>query len=90
MMSAINFILIGAIAAVSAVIALFFVRYWRSTGDRFFLYFALAFLLEGGNRLFLGAYNYGEEFQPEFYLLRLVAYGLILYAIYQKNRRPKG
>lgn len=89
MMSGLNHILIGAIAAVSSVIALFFVRYWRSTGDRFFLYFALAFFIEGGNRLLLGLFNYGNESQPAFYFLRLLAYGLILYAIYEKNRRRK-
>lgn len=85
----INLILTGAVAMASLVIAMFFVRYWKTTGDRFFLYFALAFLIEGVNRLLLGLVNYGGESQPEFYLLRLVAYGLILYAIYDKNRRPR-
>lgn len=82
-------ILIGAITALSVVIALFFVRFWRATGDRFFLYFALAFFIEGCNRLLLAIF-YDSESQPDLYLLRVIAYGLILYAIYDKNRRPRG
>ena len=34
----------GAITMGSLVIALFFLRFWRSSGDRFFIYFALSFL----------------------------------------------
>ena len=40
----------GAIAMASAVVALFFVRFWRETGDRLFAIFALAFLLLGITR----------------------------------------
>jgi hypothetical protein len=43
--------IMGAIAMASAVVALFFLRFWRDTGDRLFAMFALAFLLLGITRL---------------------------------------
>ena len=47
--------LMGAIAMASLVVALFFLRFWRKTGDRLFAIFALAFLLLGITRLGLAA-----------------------------------
>lgn len=81
-----NSILTGAIAALSMVASLFFLRFWRSTSDRFFLYFALSFFIEGCNRILLASVTGSEETTPAFYTLRLIAYGLILWAIYEKNR----
>lgn len=43
--------IMGAIAMASTVAALFFLRFWRDTGDRLFAMFALAFLLLGITRL---------------------------------------
>ena len=80
-----NHLLVGAIAMASLVVALFFLRFWRSTGDRFFLFFALSFLIEGVNRVALAPASSAEE-APEFYLVRLLSYGLIIYAIWDKNR----
>lgn len=42
-----NNILIGAIATCSFVIGLFLFRFWRATADRFFLFFAVSFWIEG-------------------------------------------
>ncbi|HYF43385.1 MAG TPA: DUF5985 family protein [Ramlibacter sp.] len=81
-----NQMLMGAIAAGSLVAGLFFFRFWRTTRDRFFLFFALSFWLEAGNRVALGLLVNSSELEPVFYLLRVVAYGLILVAILQKNR----
>jgi hypothetical protein len=78
--------LIGAIAVASFVVGLFFFRFWRSTHDRFFLWFALSFWIEAGNRIALGVLQ-GSELEPVFYLLRVVAYGLIVLAILEKNRK---
>jgi hypothetical protein len=85
-----NQILSGAIAMASIVIALFFLRFWRDARDRFFLYFALSFLIEGAHRLFSTYLLASREDSPLHYLIRLVAYGLILWAILEKNwpRRP--
>jgi uncharacterized membrane protein YoaK (UPF0700 family) len=80
-----NDILAGAIAMASVVIALFFLRFWRNTSDRFFLYFALSFLIEGAHRLYASFGKMEGEDAPMHYLIRLLAYGLILWAILEKN-----
>lgn len=79
-------LMLGAIAAASATIALFFLRFWRQTRDRFFMLFAAAFFLEAVNRVALALMPYADEDEPLFYLVRLLAYGLILVAIWRKNR----
>lgn len=78
--------LTGAIATGWAVAGLFFFRFWRRTRDPFFLWFALSFWLESCNRIALGVLVDVSEEHPLFYGLRVVAYGLILLAIWQKNR----
>ena len=85
-----NALLSGVVAAGSLVVALFFLRFWRTTRDRFFLFFALSFTLEAINRTLLGVQNGSGEDQPAYYLIRLVAYGLILIAIIDKNRPRAG
>jgi hypothetical protein len=81
----INQMLTGAIVVASLIAGLFFFRFWRHTRDRFFLYFALSFWIEAVNRVALGLLA-GDEHTPVIYAFRLVAYGLILLAIWQKNR----
>ncbi len=75
----------GAITMGSIVIALFFLRFWRDSSDRFFLYFALSFFIEGVHRLYSALHDAGGEDSPLHYLIRLLAYGLILWAILEKN-----
>lgn len=84
-----NNLLTGANVMASMVIALVFLRYWRSAHDRFFLYFALSFAIEGMHRLASALIFTGAEDTPLHYLIRLVAYGLILWAIIEKNIRRK-
>ncbi len=81
-----NELLVGGIATASLLAALFFLRFWRTTGDRFFLYFALSFFIEGTNRFALGLLASTGEDTPLYYLIRLVSYGLIIAAIVHKNR----
>lgn len=81
-----NQMLQGAIAVSSLVAGMFFFRFWRSSKDRFFLYFALSFGIEGLNRVALGLVGASED-GPFFYGVRIIAYGLIVAAIWQKNRR---
>jgi hypothetical protein len=78
-------LLTGAMAMASIVIGLFFLRFWRSTRDRFFLYFALSFLIEGAHRVYISMSLMWREDTPHHYLIRLLAYGLILWAILDKN-----
>lgn len=72
----------------SFVAALFFLRFWRQTRDSFFLFFAIAFGLDGVMRLLLGLTDVSAEQEPLFYSARLVTFGLIIIAIIHKNR-PK-
>jgi hypothetical protein len=80
-----NDILTGAIAMASFVIALLFLRFWRDARDRFFLYFALSFAIEGAHRLVSAFVLSNQEDSPLHYLIRLLSYGLILWAILEKN-----
>lgn len=80
-----NQLLAGAIAMGSMVIALFFLRFWRNTQDRFFLYFALSFLIEGVHRVYTSFDLSASEDTPHHYIVRLLAYLLILWAIVEKN-----
>ena len=82
-----NQFLLGGIAVASLVAGLYFLRFWRQTNDRFFLWFALSFWIEGANRTAMAWLASPNEDSPVHYLVRLVAYGLILLAIWQKNRR---
>ncbi len=82
-----NEMLIGAIATACFVIGLFFLRFWRSTGDKFFLFFAVSFLIECANRISLCLFFDLREASPIYYLIRLVAYGFIIFAIVEKNKR---
>lgn len=77
----------GGVAVGALAAALFFARFWRTTADRFFLYFALAFAVEAIDRTLLGITSVSQESEPLIYSLRLVSYGLILIAIIDKNRK---
>ena len=83
-----HYFLLGAIAVGSLVVALFFLRFWMSTRDRFFLLFALSFFIEALSRCHMAATSsWNEGDLPLHYLVRLLSYGLILLAIWDKNRR---
>jgi uncharacterized membrane protein HdeD (DUF308 family) len=77
--------LLGVIATSSVTAGVFFLKFWKKTRDWFFLAFGLAFVVEGLNRcavLFLHKPNEGS---PYIYLVRLLAFLLILAAILRKN-----
>lgn len=80
-------ILLGAIAATTFAIGLFFLKYWRSSGDRFYLLFSASFLIEAVNRAAMGTIG-SSELEPLHYSIRLLTYGLIVIAIWDKNRQP--
>ncbi|HZA53574.1 MAG TPA: DUF5985 family protein [Candidatus Udaeobacter sp.] len=84
-----DFFLLGAIAMASLTVGLFFLRFWKDTGDRLFLFFAMSFLLEGLNRAALGLSRNPNEDQPFFYFIRFLSYVLILIAIVNKNRSKR-
>lgn len=77
----------GAVTFGYFVASLFFLRFWRRTGDELFIAFALAFALLGlGQATVTFANNYLEE-RAWAYLPRLAAFLLIIVAIGRKNRR---
>nr|WP_298133826.1 DUF5985 family protein [uncultured Pseudoxanthomonas sp.] len=78
-------LLTGAIVLASALVALHFLRFWKSTRDGFFLYFALSFAIQAAQWLHSGVYTGTSEYSPVYYLVRLLAYGLIAYAILRRN-----
>lgn len=76
----------GAIAMGYGVAGLFFLRFWRETGDRLFLIFSGAFWILGLQRLALVFTREMIEDHTGLYLIRLFAFLLILGAIVDKNR----
>jgi len=84
-MASLNQLMLGAIAMGFVVAGLFFFRFWDQGRDRFFLLFALSFLAEGGNRVALALTPRPSEGSAVIYLIRLLAFLLILAAILDKN-----
>jgi hypothetical protein len=68
------------------VVAGHFLKFWRSTRDRFFLFFAVAFFLFGVEKICV-ALIIGAETISYIYVVRLLASCFILAAIIDKNRR---
>lgn len=79
----------GAIVLACAVIGLHFLRFWKSSRDSFFLYFAAAFWIQGGQWLYTGLVS-ASEYGAGPYLARMLAYLLIVVAILQKNFPGRG
>jgi hypothetical protein len=75
----------GAIVAGFAVAALLLLRFWRRSRDRLFLWFAVAFFLLGAQRAVV-LITQDEELAAPSYILRLLAFGLIIWAVADKNR----
>ena len=78
--------LLGAVSMGSLVAALFFLRFWIRTRDKFFIFFAVAFFIETVSRFALAVEPTSNENEPLFYLPRLVAFSLIAFAVILKNR----
>lgn len=76
----------GAILTGYLVTGLFFLRYWRQSGDRLFAIFAAAFWLLAAQRLALALTTQYFEDVTWLYGVRLLAFLLILLAIIDKNR----
>jgi hypothetical protein len=76
---------LGAIAMGCAIASLFFFRFWRGTRDRFFLWFGASFLIEAINRAIFALSGVRQEEAQLYYLIRLVSYLLILWAVIEKN-----
>ncbi len=76
----------GAITMGFLISGLFFLRFWKRTGDSLFISFAAAFWLLGLTQALLAFTDIPVEERSALYLLRLVAFSLILFSIWRKNR----
>jgi hypothetical protein len=84
--SELNLFIWGASAVASWASGLFFLRFWRETGDRFFALFAAAFWALCVNWIGLALTDPPDEARTLFYLARLFAFLLIIVAVVDKNR----
>ena len=81
--------LAGMLSGGFFIAALFFLRFWRQTGDSLFASFASAFALLGIGQSLLTLGGFPVEERSWIYLIRLSAFLLILFAIYRKNREHR-
>ena len=75
----------GVLGAGYLVGGLFFLKFWRRTGDRLFVAFAAAFVLMAANQAAPVLFGMSDESLGKVYLLRLAAFLLIILAVLRKN-----
>jgi uncharacterized membrane protein YagU involved in acid resistance len=75
----------GMITMGFLVVAAFFVRFWQRAKDTLFITFALAFVLLALNQALTSLLRLPLEERSWLYLLRLMAFSLLIGAILQKN-----
>lgn len=79
----------GVLTMACIVVALFFLQYWRTSRDRFFAFFSLAFAAMAVDWLAHAFVTLSDPFRAEVYLARLFAFVLIIVAIVDKNRQTR-
>ncbi|KQU54673.1 hypothetical protein ASG72_03350 [Bosea sp. Leaf344] len=75
----------GLITMGFLVITLFFLKFWRRTGDLLFLAFAVSFSLLALNQALTILIDVARDERSYLYLLRLVAFLIIIAAVVHKN-----
>lgn len=66
--------------------AAFFLRYWRDTRDRLFVFLAVGLVVLSLNWVALEIVRPVAETRHYFYLIRLIAFACIIGGIWDKNR----
>lgn len=84
-----NLFLWGMLALSSWVAGLFFLRFWASSRDRFFLFLGVAFGVLGLNWTGLAVVSGMPETRHYSFILRLLAFLFIIVGIIDKNRRAR-
>lgn len=87
MTTSLNHFLWGALSMGSLTAGLFFFQFWRGSRDRLFLFFGAAFSVLAANWIGLATVHPTVETRHWVYVLRLIAFGLIIVGIVDKNRR---
>lgn len=77
--------LCGMITAGNWVAAVIFLRFWRQTRDRLFLFFSLAFIVFGFSRMPRAFLNPDSAWVIYLYVVRFIAFASLLLAIIDKN-----
>lgn len=88
-MTAFNFFLHGGIALGCWAIGLVYLRFFLKVRDRLFAILAASFWLLAIERLLLAFVAMDREDRPLVYLIRLLAFVLIIAAVLDKNRVPR-
>jgi hypothetical protein len=78
-------VVVGALGMGFAAAGLFFLRFWRESNDRLFLFFSLAFFILAVNRVALTHFSPQNLHGDYLYWVRLIAFAIILLAILDKN-----
>jgi hypothetical protein len=78
----------GALTMGYLVASLFFLRFRKQSGDRLFAWFSAAFFLLAAHRVLMMAMQ-ASEYAEIAYVVRLLAFVLILVAIWEKNRASR-
>ena len=86
-MSRLMAFLSGAIVLGNWVAGMFFYQYWRRSRDQLLLMFALAFWTFAVERILLMVVSADSEIRPLVYLVRICGFMMIVWGIWQKNRR---
>ena len=84
-----NPLITGMLVLAAAMVGLHFLRFWKSSRAGFFLCFALSFFIQSAQWLHSGLYHGTSDYSPLYYLARLLAYGLIAWAILRRNALPR-
>lgn len=79
----------GGLTMACLVAGLFFLRFWRSSGERLFMFFALAFWMLALHWGVLGIVHPPSETRHYAYMLRLAGFLLIVLGIVDHNRRRR-
>jgi hypothetical protein len=82
----VNEFLRGGVAMASFAVGVFFLRYFRTSKDRLFLLFCVAFWLFSLNWTVIALM---PALAPSAYWLRLLAFAIIALGVLDKNRRQK-
>jgi hypothetical protein len=79
----------GMLTMATSMAALFFLRYWRIGRERLFLFLSFAFITLGASWAALAMVRPSYEHRNVVYLLRLLAFAVIMIGIADKNRRSR-
>lgn len=76
----------GSSITLACIVALLFLRAYRSTADRLFVYFAVAFVVLALQYVLTASLSSAVA-DPLAYVLRVAAFGTILAGVFDRNRR---